>query len=37
MTEDPDKKEAQEFWGSIWGEKKDIVEVANGLKFSRVT
>ena len=33
-TEVPDKKEAQEFWGSIWGERK---ERRNGLKISRGT
>ena len=33
MTEDPDKKEAQEFWGSIWGEKKRHCRGGKWLKI----
>ena len=32
MTEVPDKKEAQEFWGNIWGERKEHQKDANWLK-----
>ena len=31
-TEVPDKKEAQEFWGSIWGERKDHEKDAEWLE-----
>ena len=33
----PDKKEAQEFWESIWGERKNTGKMLNGLKISRET
>ena len=32
-TEVPDKKEAQEFWGSIWGERKEHWKDAKWLKI----
>ena len=33
MTEVPDKKEAQEFWGNIWGERKEQWKDAKWLKY----
>ena len=36
-TEVPDKNEAQEFGGSIWGERKNTGKMLNGLKISRGT
>ena len=36
-TQVPDKKEAQEFWGSIWGERKEHRKDAEWLKnFKRL-
>ena len=37
LTEVPDKKEAQEFWGSIWEKENSTGKIPNGLKISRGT